>query len=56
MTTRHVLAAHATTLACALLVGSAHAQDSGKPRLKPLDDAELSGVYGQALLDLTNTT
>src|SRR3954469_1378418 len=56
MTTRHVLAAHATLLACALLVGSAHAQDSGKPKLKPLDDAELSGVYGQALLDLTNTT
>jgi hypothetical protein len=56
MTTRHVLAAHATMLACALLVGSAHAQDGGKPRLRPLDDAELSGVYGQALLDLTNTT
>jgi len=56
MTTRPVLAAHATLIACALLVGSAHAQDSGKPRLKPLDDAELSGVYGQALLDLTNTT
>ena len=47
--------AHATMLACALLVGSAHAQDS-KPRLKPLDDAELSGVWGQALLDLTNTS
>jgi len=56
MTTRHVAAAHATMLACALLVGSAHAQDSGKPKLKPLDDAELSGVYGQALLDLTNTS
>ena len=41
-------------LACALLVGSAHAQD--KPKLKPLDDAELSGVWGQALLDLTNTS
>ena len=56
MTTRSVLAAHATMLACALLVGSAHAQDGGKPKLKPLDDAELSGVYGQALLDLTNTS
>jgi hypothetical protein len=56
MTTRHVLAAHATLVACALLVGSAHAQDAGKPKLKPLDDAELSGVYGQALLDLNNTT
>src|ERR1700759_5427019 len=56
MTTRPVLAAHATMLACALLGGSAHAQDSGKPKLKPLDDAELSGVYGQALLDLTNTS
>ena len=56
MTTRPVLAAHATMLACALCVGSAHAQDDGKPKLKPLDDAELSGVYGQALLDLTNTS
>src|SRR3954471_11521892 len=56
MTTRQVSAAHATMLACALLVGSAQAQDNGKPRLKPLDDAELSSVYGQALLDLTNTS
>ena len=56
MTTRLVPVAHATMLACALLVGSAHAQDSGKPKLKALDDAELSGVYGQALLDLTNTS
>jgi len=56
MTLRHIPAAHATMLACALLVGSAHAQDGSKPRLKALDDAELSGVYGQALLDLTNTT
>lgn len=56
MTLRPVPATHATMLACALLVGSAHAQDAGKPKLRPLDDAELSGVYGQALLDLTNTT
>ena len=56
MTLRHIPAAHATMLACALLVGSAHAQDGSKPRLKALDDAELSAVYGQALLDLTNTT
>jgi len=56
MTLRHLPAAHAAMLACALLVGSAHAQDGAKPRLKALDDAELSGVYGQALLDLTNTT
>ena len=48
------LAAHATTIACALFVGSAHAQS--KPDLKPLDDDELSGVWGQALLDLTNTS
>ena len=44
----------ATTLATALFVASAQAQD--KPALKPLDDTELSGVWGQALLDLTNTT
>jgi len=56
MTLRHLPAAHAAMLACALLVGSAHAQDGAKPRLKALDDAELSGVYGQALLDLTNAT
>jgi hypothetical protein len=56
MTLRPTFAAHASMLACALLVGSAHAQDKDKPRLKPLDDAELSGVYGQALLDLTNTS
>ena len=48
------LAAHVTTLACALFVGSVHAQS--KPDLKPLDDDELSGVWGQALLDLTNTS
>lgn len=56
MILRPTFAAQASMLACALLVGSAHAQDKDKPRLKPLDDAELSGVYGQALLDLTNTT
>jgi hypothetical protein len=50
MNSRTALAIHATTLACALVAGSAHAQG------KPLDDAELSGVWGQALLDLTNTT
>ena len=54
MTSRHVLAAPLVTLACALFVGSAQAQ--GKPAMKSLDDAELSGVWGQALLDLTNTT
>ncbi|MEO5690289.1 MAG: hypothetical protein ABIR54_23260 [Burkholderiaceae bacterium] len=53
MTTRLALA-HVTTLACALFVGSVQAQ--GKAPLKPLDDAELSGVWGQALLDLVNTT
>ena len=46
--------AKVASLACALVVGSAHAQ--GKPDLKALDDAELSGVWGQALLDLTNTS
>ena len=51
---RHVLAASLVTLACALFVGSAQAQ--GKPAMKSLDDAELSGVWGQALLALTNTT
>ena len=44
----------ATTLALALSAASVQAQD--KPPLKPLDDAELSGVWGQALLDLTNTS
>jgi hypothetical protein len=52
MTTRLALA-QVTTLACALFVGSVQAQ--GKPALKPLDDAELAGVWGQALLDLVNT-
>ena len=51
---RLALAAYVTTLACALFVGSVHAQS--KPDLKPLDDEELSGVWGQALLDLTNTS
>ena len=54
MNNRLAFAAKTTVLACALAAGSAHAQ--GKPDLKPLDDAELSGVWGQALLDLTNTS
>ena len=54
MNNRLAFAASATALACALAAGSAHAQS--KPDLKPLDDAELSGVWGQALLDLTNTS
>ncbi len=54
MNNRLAFAAKTTALACALAAGSAHAQS--KPRLKPLDDAELSGVWGQALLDLTNTS
>ena len=54
MNNRLAFAAKTTALACALAAGSAHAQ--GKPDLKPLDDAELSGVWGQALLDLTNTS
>jgi len=53
MRTRLAFAA-ATTLATSLFVASVQAQD--KPALKPLDDSELSGVWGQALLDLTNTT
>ena len=54
MNNRLAFAAKTTALACALAAGSAHAQS--KPDLKPLDDAELSGVWGQALLDLTNTS
>jgi hypothetical protein len=54
MNSRLAFAAHATMFASALLVGSAHAQ--GTSSLKPLDDAALSGVWGQALLDLTNTS
>ena len=55
MRTRLVLTA-ATTLATVLFVASVQAQDAPKPALKPLDDSELSGVWGQALLDLTNTS
>ena len=53
---------HALMLACAAFVGSVQAQDTAppqapaRPALKALDDAELSGVWGQALLDLTNTS
>jgi hypothetical protein len=54
MKSRLVLAAPLVTLTCALFAGSAQAQ--GKPAMKPLADAELSGVWGQALLDLTNTS
>ena len=54
MPSRPDLAAPFVTLACALFVGSVHAQD--RPAMKPLADDELSGVWGQALLDLTNTT
>jgi hypothetical protein len=54
MHSRLALAAPLVTLACALCVGSVQAQD--KPAMKPLADAELSGVWGQALLDLTNTS
>jgi len=56
MTSRPFLAAPATMLAFAFFVAPAHAQDKDKPKLKALDDAELSSVYGQALLDLTNTS
>jgi hypothetical protein len=54
MTSRPAFAALAVTLACALGAGPALAQD--RPAMKALDDAELSGVWGQALLDLTNTS
>ena len=54
MKNRLALIAPITTLACVLFAGSVQAQ--GKPALKPLEDAELSGVWGQALLDLTNTS
>ena len=53
---------HVLMLACAAFVGSVQAQDTTapqaptRPALKALDDAELSGVWGQALLDLTNTS
>jgi hypothetical protein len=42
------------TLAFALCAGGAHAQ--GKPVMKPLADDELSGVWGQALIDLSNSS
>ena len=45
MNNRLVLAAHATMLASALCVGSAHAQ--GKPALKPLDDAAVSALLAK---------
>ncbi len=53
---------HALMLACAAFVGSVQAQDTTapqaptRPALKALDDTELSGVWGQALMDLTNTS
>ena len=49
-------------LACATFVGSVRAQETAppqapaRPALKALDDGELSGVWGQALIDLTNTS
>ena len=51
----------ALTLACASVAGSVQAQEafaatSGRPALKQLDDTELSGVWGQALIALTNTS
>jgi hypothetical protein len=54
MNSRLAFATHAMPLACALFVGSVQAQD--RPAMKPLADAELSGVWGQALLDLANTS
>lgn len=49
-------------LAGLAFVGSAQAQQDvapakpSRPALRPLDDTELAGVWGQALLDLTNTS
>lgn len=49
-------------LASLAFVGSAQAQQDAaparpsRPALRQLDDAELAGVWGQALLDLTNTS
>ena len=45
-------------LATVLLASAAgaHAQAQAKTGLRPLDDAELSATWGQALLDLSNTT
>ncbi len=54
MNSRLVLAIRLVTLACALFTGAVQAQD--RHAMKPLADDELSGVWGQALLDLTNTT
>ena len=54
MPLRPASAGSLVTLACALCAASAHAQD--RPAMKPLADAELSNVWGQALLDLTNTS
>ena len=54
MTFRLALAVAFVTLSCALFVGSVQAQD--RVAMKPLADDELSGVWGQALLDLTNTS
>jgi hypothetical protein len=54
MSPRLATAANVTLLAGALLAATAHAQ--ARPDLKPLDDAELAGVWGQALLDVTNTS
>ncbi len=59
----HVLPAALMT-ACMALAGSAQAQAKAdttaatpaRHALAPLDDAELDGVWGQALLDLTNTS
>ena len=49
MSARHFVA---SALAAALLAGSAAASAQGKP----MDDAALSDTWGQALLDLTNTS
>jgi hypothetical protein len=54
MPRRQVLAVPLVTLALALCAGAAHAQ--AKPAMKALADDELSGVWGQALIDLTNTS
>ena len=58
----HLALPVALTFACLAFIGSAQAQADAtpaapsRPALKQLDDAELSGVWGQALLDLTNTS
>jgi len=43
-------------LATVLLASAAGAHAQARPGLKPLDDAELSATWGQALLELSNTT